>query len=236
MKTMRTLSRVLVLAAFAAPAACDKEPKSEPTTITHADLGKAIDKLDDSTEVLRDLTTKSEIPFAQRARARCIVVVPKFKSAAFLVGGQHGDGVVSCRTGSGWSGPAFIKMSGPTAGLQAGVQSEDLLMLVMTENAVSKLFRKDLQLGADASVAAGPTGASAKAVTDAQATAEFLTYSHAKGLFVGVDVNGMVIKQNLVFQVALYGNGAEVKRILAGGIAAPKEAAPFLAQVRSSFP
>ncbi len=232
---MKTHLTLFAVAALATTLACDREPTSGPMQTTQADLGRATDKLDDATEVLSELTTTHEIPRAQRERARCIVVIPKMKSGAFLVGGEHGDGVVTCRTPSGWSGPAFIKLTGPTVGLQVGVQSADILMLVMADGAVSKLFRKDFQLGADASVAAGPVGDSTKATTDAQATAEFLTYSRTRGLFAGAEVKGLVVKQNLVYEVAIYGVGAEAKTILNGDRAIPKEAAPLLRQVRQLF-
>ena len=226
---------LLVVATAIAPLACDREPAGEPAHITQADLGKAVDKLSDATDVVRELNAKNEIPLAQRTRARCILIVPKLVSGALLVGGQHGDGVVTCRTDHGWSGPAFIKMTGPTIGLQAGGSSANLIVLVMTDSAVSKLFRMDFQLGADASVAAGPVGEGTKASADVQG-AEFLTYSEAKGLFAGVSVSGLVVKQNLVYQVALYGSGAEAKAILDGSLLAPKESAGFLANIKVAFP
>jgi len=179
---------------------------------------------------------ENEIPLAQRTRAPCILIVPNLASGALIVGGQHGNGVVTCRTDHGWSGPAFIKMSGPTVGFQAGGSSADLIVLVTTDSGVSKLFRKDFQLAADASVAAGPVGEGTKASTDVQGTAEFLTYSKSKGLLAGVNVSGLVVKQNLVYQVALYGSGAEAKAILDGSRVAPKESAGFLANVKVAFP
>ena len=47
-----------------------------------------------------------------------------------------------------------------------------------------------MTLGADASIAAGPVGRAATAATDAQFSAEMLSYSHSKGLFAGVNLSG----------------------------------------------
>ncbi len=230
---MKTAKLAILAVAALTSLACGREPKSEPTTITAADMGRAIDKLNDATEVVSEM---NEIPLAQRTRARCIMIVPHLASGAFIVGAQHGDGVVTCRTAQGtWSGPAFIKMSGPTLGAQIGGSSADLVVLVMTDEAVAKLFRRDFELGADVRATAGPVGAGKQAAASVQG-AGFLTYAKSKGLFAGADVSGVVVKQNLVYQVALYGSGAEAKPILDGTRPAPREAAAFLANVKLAFP
>ena len=58
--------------------------------------------------------------------ATCVAVVPSMVKGAFFVGAQYGQGVVTCRTGHGWSGPVFIRMAGGSFGFQWGGQATDL--------------------------------------------------------------------------------------------------------------
>ena len=154
-----------------------------------------IDKLGAATRVVSERGEDKNPAPATKEKARCLVVAPSRsgQAPAFVVGASSGSGVVTCRTASGWSGPAFIGLTGLSVGIQAGGQSSDILMVVTTDHAVQRLFQGSLKLGADASVAAGPAGAGAGAATDTNTNAEILTYARSKGAFLGVDVSGMGI-------------------------------------------
>ncbi len=52
------------------------------------------------------------IPMNILQQATCVGVVPGMLKGAFVVGAQYGQGVVTCRTGHGWSAPVFIRMAG----------------------------------------------------------------------------------------------------------------------------
>ena len=95
-------------------------------------------------------------------RARCVVVMPDLKKAAFIVGGEYGKGVMSCRAGDQWSAPVFMQLAKGSWGFQAGVEQADVVLLVMNEKGVQKLLQNKVTLGADASVAAGPVGRRAR--------------------------------------------------------------------------
>jgi lipid-binding SYLF domain-containing protein len=209
---------------------------SEPQTAaqkTDKARGDAITELAAATTVIEQA---NDISAATKSKTRCLVVTPAVGKGAFIVGGSHGNGVVTCRTPWGWSGPAFIDITSLSVGLQAGGQSSDILMLVTTDAAVQKLFRGNLKLGADASVAAGPTGAGAGTGTETNTNAEVLSYSRSKGAFAGVDVSGMSLKYDMDPAAALYGPTADVRAILTGAVSAPAEARAFLEQVKVMFP
>jgi len=165
-----------------------------------------------------------------------VVVVPSMVRAGFVLGGRHGDGVASCRTEAGWSGPVFISISGGSAGLQIGVESSDLVMLVTSDRGMEKLFRSSFALGADASAAAGPAGEAAQAGTDASMTAEILTYARSRGLFAGAELSGAVVKQDRDALAAAYGAPVEIHAVLAGQVAAPPEGAELLQRLTTAFP
>ena len=139
------------------------------------------------------------------------------KKAGFIVGGEFGKGVMSCRRGgNAWSAPVFMELAKGTAGLQAGISSTDLVLLVMNREGVQKLLNNKVTLGGEASIAAGPVGRMASAGTDAQMTAEILSYSHSKGLFAGIDLSGGTLKPDTDSNATMYGANANARNIALG--------------------
>jgi lipid-binding SYLF domain-containing protein len=198
-----------------------------------ANHDRAVEELADATQVLDEM---SQIVSRHGEPARCVAVIPSLVRAGLIVGGRHGDGVVSCRTASGWSPPAFISISGGSAGLQLGVESSDVVMLVMTNRAKAQLFRSDFALGVDASASAGPIGEAAQAGTDAGMNAEVLSYARSRGLFAGAELSGAVVRQDMEALMGTYGDSPDVHAILAGDVATPKEASAFVAKLAVEFP
>jgi lipid-binding SYLF domain-containing protein len=163
-------------------------------------------------------------------------VVPSFKKGAFVVGGEYGQGVATCRThNGGWSAPAFIQLEGASFGFQIGGQSTDLVLIGTNHRALDDLLKEKVKLGGDVAVAAGPVGRNAQAATTELANAEFLTYSRSRGLFAGVDLNGDVVHQNRADTEAVYGHAIPFQRILSGGVPTPAAAAHFVATVNQLF-
>ena len=139
-----------------------------------AQLSKSdINKLNEATTVLSEIRNAPDngIPDSVWSKAHCVVVIPDLKKAGFIVGGEHGSGVMSCKNANTWGPPVFMELTKGSAGLQAGVSSTDLVLVVMNESGADKLLRNKVTLGADASVAAGPVGRAASAATDAQLSA-----------------------------------------------------------------
>jgi lipid-binding SYLF domain-containing protein len=149
-------------------------------------------------------------------KAQCVVVIPSLKKAGFIVGVEGGSGVMSCKQGNHWSAPVFMELAKGSAGLQAGVQSTELVLVVMNQSGVEKLLNNKVTLGADASVAAGPVGRSASAATDAQMTAEMLSYSRSKGLFAGIDLSGGSLNPDNSANARAYGSNVSARDIALG--------------------
>jgi lipid-binding SYLF domain-containing protein len=178
---------------------------------------------------------RNEIAPDYWTRARCVVVIPELKKAAFIIGGEYGKGVMSCRAGDQWSAPVFMELAKGSWGFQAGAEQADLVLLVMNESGVQKLLKNKTNLGADASVAAGPVGRRGGLSTDAVMTAEILSYSRSKGLFAGIDISGGVLRPDDDANKTTYGAGATPSTILATReMSAPPEAAAFLSALKGS--
>jgi lipid-binding SYLF domain-containing protein len=166
--------------------------------------------------------------------AKCIAVVPNMAKGAFIVGGEHGRGVVTCRTAHGWSAPAFISIGGGNFGFQAGGQAVDLVVLFMNDRGVQGLLSSKFELSGEASAAAGPVGRHASAGTDWKMNTEALSYSRTKGLFAGVAVDGAKIQQDNDSTVAIYGKDTSFRKTLSGEVHTPASADPFLAAVKAA--
>jgi len=166
--------------------------------------------------------------------AKCIAVVPDMAKGAFIVGGEHGRGVVTCRTAHGWSAPAFISIGGGNFGFQAGGQSVDLVILFMNDKGVQGLLSSKFELSGEASATAGPVGRHASAGTDWKMNTEALSYSRTKGLFAGVAVDGAKIQQDNDSTVAFYGKNVSFHKTLSGNVHAPAGSDSFLDAVRAA--
>ena len=189
-------------------------------------------RIADAASVIREMRSASDgIPENIWDRARCVAVMPGVKKAAFVFGGEFGKGVVSCRTAHGWSAPVFLTLEKGSFGAQIGAESSDIVLLVMNERGIERLLQDKVPLGADASLAAGPVGRSGTAATDAQLTAEMLSYSHARGLFAGIDLSGGVLRPDRNASEIFYGRAVSDRDMLLGreGRTMPSAARPLVA-------
>ena len=183
-----------------------------------------------SAKVLTEImgTPDKGIPSDLLDKAECVLVFPKVVKGGFIVGGQAGRGVASCRLRSGWSAPAYFELKGGSLGLQVGGQAIDFVLLVMNESGMKNLLSDKFELGGDASIAAGPVGRTASASTDAKMDAQILSYSRTKGLFAGISLKGSVISPEKSDMEGTYGEDVTAETVLAANkTRAPQEVQVF---------
>jgi lipid-binding SYLF domain-containing protein len=175
------------------------------------------------------------IPMNILQQATCVGVVPGMLKGAFVLGAQYGQGVVTCRTGHGWSAPVFIRMAGGSFGFQIGGQATDLVLIAVNDRGFQDLLKDKFKIGGDASAAAGPVGRSGQAATDWKMNAELLSYSRSKGLFAGIDLDGTSVSQNSDDTELYYGQRQGFQAILKGDVDVPQGAVPFVRDVAQYF-
>src|SRR5207248_8141631 len=124
--------------------------------------------------------------------------------------------------------PACFVVQGGRFGLQIGGQAMGLVMLIMNQDGMRNFLASKFQLGADASVAAGPVGRHAEGSTDWKMRAQVLTYSRARGVFAGISLSGARVTQDKDTTREFYGRMVPFKTALTGTIAAPDSVYPFL--------
>ena len=123
-----------------------------------------------------------------------MVVFPQVITGALIIGGRGGtrrDG--GAQPGRHLEQSGVRHLGGANFGFQWGVQSTELVLVLMSRQSVEGIAGGKVTLGADASVAAGPIGRSATAATDATFKAQVLGYARNAGLFAGVALDGSVI-------------------------------------------
>src|ERR1039457_1354331 len=116
----------------------------------------------------------SAIPMSILQQATCVGVVPGLIKGAFFGGVQYGQGVVTCRTGHGWSAPVFIRMAGSSFGFQFGGQSTDLVLVAVNDRGFHDLLKSRFKIGGDASAGAGPGGRRGRGGPDSKMRDEML--------------------------------------------------------------
>ena len=150
-----------------------------PSTVFAASTREDLQARVDAAKLVLDqimAANDRSIPMNILEQATCVAVVPGMIKGAFVFGGQYGQGVVTCRTGHGWSAPVFIRMAGGSFGFQIGGQSTDLVLVAVNERGFQDLLKNKFKIGGDAAASAGPVGRNGQAATDWKMNAELLTY------------------------------------------------------------
>jgi lipid-binding SYLF domain-containing protein len=191
-------------------------------------------RIEDAAGVLKEIHSvpDKDIPQDLWNKSQCVIVVPSLKKAAFILGGEYGKGVMSCRQSGGWTAPLFVEVGKGSWGLQIGAQAIDLVLLVMNEKGMNRLLGNKVTLGAEASIAGGPVGRDARAATDAQLQAEILAYSRTQGLFAGVNLSGGVLRPDTDSNQDLYGSKMSPRDVILGSSVKPPEVMrPFMSEL-----
>jgi SH3 domain-containing YSC84-like protein 1 len=204
------------------------EPRSPKVREPHSQTEEA-KRVHEAADVFADImkAPDSAIPQNLLDKAEAVAVFPNVIKAAFVVGGQYGNGVMSVRnreTGT-WSPPAFLKLAGGSWGAQIGGESADIVLLVMNRRGVDKLLQSQFKVGGEAEASAGPVGRRAEASTDIQMRAEILSYSRSRGLFAGISLSGASIHEDINDNEDFYGQRLHTREIVLAA-APPKPSAP----------
>ena len=212
------------------------------STAIAADNEKEQERVKESGNVMTELlNSESGVPISVLNKAECVIVIPSLKKGGFIIAGEYGRGVMTCRGGENftgpWSAPTMMQSTGGSVGFQAGGQSTDVVILVMNDKGARALMKGKAKLGADASVAAGPVGREAEASTNAAMSAEMLSYSRAQGVFGGVSLSGTTLGPDDGANEKLYGKKVTATEIIGGGAGpAPASAKELLAVLTAKSP
>lgn len=223
MRELKDIVLRLLVAAFLV-AFCLSVSRAEDSD-ANADLAK---RLDQSSKVLDEVmsTPGKSISQGVISRAKCVAVFPATVQVAILVGGKHGKGFATCRTAHGWSAPAPLDISGGSWGAQLGGQEVDLVLVVTDDKGIQQLESGKFNLGTETSVTGGPAGKE-----DMKMNADVLSYSRARGVFAGMNMNGSSITEDHSETRSLYGSDMSLNDIFSGKVKSPEAGDSFLKTV-----
>ena len=134
-------------------------------------------------------------------RAKAVMIAPQIVRAGFIFGGSGGRAVLVARDGRTWAGPAFYNLATASVGFQAGLDVSEAIIVVMTDKGLNSLLASTFKMGGDASIAVGPVGASARSTV----TADLITFTRAKGIYGGLNLDGTVVNTNIAWNDAYFG-------------------------------
>src|SRR5262245_35780 len=117
---------------------------------------KERDRISAAANVVKDIFSAPDkgVPLSVLDGTKCVIVIPDLKKAAFIVGGDYGRGVMTCRTGETfkgpWSAPIMMASGGGDIGFQVGVEGTDVVILVLNDEGARSIMRSKVKLGAEA--------------------------------------------------------------------------------------
>ena len=186
-----------------------------------------------SRQALENLTSDEELgPTVKKylRGAKAIMIFPDVLKAALFIGGEGGSGVLMVKQANGaWSYPAFYTMGSVSFGFQAGGQSQQTILFIMTQNGLDAILNEQVKVGADISAAAGPRGVGAEAATTVAGGKDVFVYSLNKGLFVGASIEGAIIAKRSDWNQAYYGQATDPRQIVQDNAVSNPNADPLRA-------
>jgi lipid-binding SYLF domain-containing protein len=189
-----------------------------------------VQRIQESMTVFNEIMSAPDkaIPASVLTKAEGVAIFPGTIKGGFVIGAQHGRGILSARIENTrtWSAPGFMSITGGSIGAQIGVQAVDVVLVIMSRRGLQNLVSNEFKIGADAGVAAGPVGREASAGTDVQLRAEILSYSRARGLFAGINLNGASIRGDDDANLRFYGKPPKTADIIFKEMAAPPPPVP----------
>jgi lipid-binding SYLF domain-containing protein len=203
---------LIILSLCPSPAAAD-QGKEEPDLI-----------VDKARIVIGEIMLREEEKIiSEDLLSRCsgLVIIPGMIKGGFVVAGSYGKGVILAHTNGRWTGPAFVYLAAGSVGVQIGVESVDLILVIFGQKTMESFLKTEFKLGVDAALAAGPIGAQVTAATDIMLKGGIYSYSRAKGLFFGFSLEGAGMGTDFDLNRAYYETTSSPDMILYGGVETP---------------
>ncbi|CAK9013820.1 SH3 domain-containing protein PJ696.02, partial [Durusdinium trenchii] len=171
------------------------------------------------------VTSKDKsIPLSVLKGAKGIAFVTSLKGG-FVFTGTVGSGIVIAKLDDGtWSGPTSVGQAGMGWGLQIGGSSTDSVIILNTSMAVKAFSGTgQVKFGGNLSIAAGPLGRDADAAVSAGdgGVAACYSYSHSRGAFAGLSLQGSVLFARDSDNTKFYGRKVKPSEILKGLVHPP---------------
>lgn len=185
---------------------------------SHSNAADTNDLVEDAEFVVKGLLEDSNqgVFRSMLSQAHGVLIIPSYVKAGLVWGGAGGSGILlshNKETGE-WSAPVFYSLASASVGLQIGVSSSEVVMVIMNQRGLKAMMNNKVKLGADLTVAAGPLGVRGEAATSGNLAADIYSYARSRGLFAGVSLEGGIVNMSDVYNKEYYGREYSAEQIL----------------------
>lgn len=167
-------------------------------------------------------------------RAQAVVIVPRLFKAGFFIGGEGGRGVLLVRGANGWGAPAFYTLGSASFGLQIGLETSELVLIIMSQKALAAVLQNQFKIGVGAGIAVVTLGSSVEGATTSAAGADIVAWASSSGAYAGITLNGSVLAPSAEDNQAYYGRALSTQQII-GGVADRDPAGAALRQTLAAL-
>ncbi|MCP5366261.1 MAG: lipid-binding SYLF domain-containing protein [Hyphomicrobiales bacterium] len=193
---------------------------------------KSVHLVEDAHATLAEFGASGEEPMKlfrrEMQKAAGVVIFPEVLKAAFVVGGEGGNGVLLARKDDGtWTYPAFYTMGAGSVGLQIGGQASEIILVLRNKGAVDAVIKNQGKLGGDLEVTVGTIGAGIEGATTTNLGADILVFARSAGVYGGLSLEGAVLARRNDWNEAYYADGATATGIVQQGKYANPKADPL---------
>lgn len=148
--------------------------------------------------------------------ATAVAIFPELTQAGFLLAAEGGTGVFMVRHGNTWSDPVFVELAGATAGLQAGAQVIQGVLVLMSDDGPDRMLKGAFGMGGQASIAVADLGLGGGTSGSGKTGINSFFISYGEGLFAGGAIGGSQITQSKEYNLFTYGQGYDASKIIGG--------------------
>lgn len=180
------VSASALAALIAAPGASRAEDSSHRASMANPATSGPRKTLADAETAYRALVKEAKVPQSVYQNSMCVAILPGVVTAAVGVGGSHGNGVAFCRSGTGWSRPVFVRLTGGTLGAQIGVKQSDVFLFMTADQAKKTIENGKMSLSGELSAVAGSYDE-----TFVPPRSGVVAYTKTSGAFLGASISGM---------------------------------------------
>lgn len=183
-------------------------------------LQEAKDTLKSAVATAERMITAGDMD-ADLANVKGMFIVPNYARAAVGVGGSGGEGVLFVRengdwTSENWGQPMFYNVGAISAGAQVGIEAGEIVMLLMTENAVDTFMQQNnFSLNADAGLTLFDFSERAQA---AAGKGDIVIWSDTEGAFADLAINVENVFWEEDENDAYYGQQVKPDMVLMGDV------------------
>lgn len=198
-----------------------RRPGTEQEARSEQAQADPVQDVQESAKVLQEMQSD---PDMRRVldEAEGVFIIPDYVTAALIIGGSGGEGVLFTRDNSEWRNPAFYDIGELDIGVQAGVSAGSIAMVLNNAEALNS-FESDNNFALNAAAGYSVLNWSERAQAQAGLEGDLIVWTDTEGLLGELSIGVSGISFDEEENQAYYGQQASAQEILNGSVQDPQE-------------